>query len=116
MSEKWKEDLATIGAFIDDLRSQLAQAQEARQRAEAEVARLCKLPRESFTKHLNLSRDQRAYSWHEIQYLLEQWEIEQRRAMGAAVSGGGSPATTLSQESPAREQKPPQPTFPKDAP
>ena len=47
----------------------------------AEVRRLCNLPRESFTKHLNLSYDQRAYSWHEIQYLLGQWESEQRLAL-----------------------------------
>lgn len=30
--------------------------------------------REAFTRLLNLHRDQRAYSWHEIQYALEQIE------------------------------------------
>lgn len=48
---------------------------------EAEIVRLCKLPRESFTKHLNLSHDQRAYSWHEIQYLLGEWGREQEEVL-----------------------------------
>lgn len=54
-------------AEIERLRNCLSEA-EIRERARV---------REIFTRHLNLTRDQRAYSWHEIQDALS--EVEGRK-------------------------------------